>query len=240
MNQTENCGRRIMEANDARMARFWKNHSMHLHRQTQSLTSLLSFLRLQAPFPLLDSWSAAPDLLLHIANLIATVKPRVIVECGSGVSTLVMARTAELVSPGSRVVSIEHDPEFVQRTRVLIGLHKLTDIADIVHAPLTELELDGRATEWYLNEPFQDLREIDLLLVDGPPGSVGADVRYPAVPLLHDRLSRAAVVLLDDTARADEAAVADRWAAGYLSGFRRSDIALLRGLTQFERRAAGT
>jgi hypothetical protein len=58
-----------------------------------------------------------------------------------------------------------------------------------------------------------DLPEIDLLLVDGPPGSAGTQARYPALPVLSDRLADGAIVVLDDFSRADETTIVERWCA---------------------------
>jgi len=68
--------------------------------------------------------------------------------------------------------------------------------------------------------PWYDLDAVpegpfDLLLVDGPPASVGPEARYPAVPLLLDRLAKDALVVLDDTRRPDERAIGERWAAEF-------------------------
>src|SRR6185295_577572 len=55
------------------------------------------------------------------------------------------------------------------------------------------------------------IEPIDLLVVDGPPGDVGDLARYPALPLLHERLSDNAVILLDDASRRDMRLILDLW-----------------------------
>lgn len=205
------------------------------HRQTQSHVSLLNFLRLTAPFPVTDSYAAAPDLLLHLANTIAIEKPTLIVECGSGVSTLVMARTAQLLSRTTRIVALEHDPEYVDRSRQLLRMHDVQAFAEVRYAPLEPINIAEHATAWYGPDHLVDLERVDLLLVDGPPTTIGPFARYPAVPVLSQRLSGSAIVLLDDAARKDEAEIARRWQSDQLQIFERSDVALSRGLAQFTR-----
>ena len=56
-----------------------------------------------------------------------------------------------------------------------------------------------------------DLTEVGLLLVDGPPKATGPRPRYPAVPLLADRLSATCTILVDDVARAEDREVTDAW-----------------------------
>jgi predicted O-methyltransferase YrrM len=205
------------------------------HRQTQAHLSLLHFLKFVAPFPVTDSFVAAPDLLLHLASTVASERPQLIVECGSGVSTLVMARTAQLLSRTTRVVSLEHDPEYLKRSRKLLEMHDAQAFAEIRYAPLEPVDLQDHESAWYARDQLNDLENIDLLLIDGPPTAVGPSARFPAVPLLHERLSESATVLLDDAARKDEADVAQRWQTGQLLDFERTDLRLSRGLAQFSR-----
>ena len=53
--------------------------------------------------------------------------------------------------------------------------------------------------------------KIDMLVIDGPPVSVGPLARYPVGPNLFPRLSAGATVFLDDTEREDEKRIVERW-----------------------------
>ena len=64
-----------------------------------------------------------------------------------------------------------------------------------------------------------DTTPAGLLVVDGPPGTVRPMARYPALPVLLNRLAADATVVMDDARRPDEQAIAERWAAG-LPGWR--------------------
>jgi hypothetical protein len=46
-------------------------------------------------------------------------------------------------------------------------------------------------------------RKIDLLIIDGAPAKTHQLARYPALPVLHECLSRVCVVILDDHSRDD-------------------------------------
>ena len=67
--------------------------------------------------------------------------------------------------------------------------------------------------------PWYDLKELDpcarwdLVVVDGPPRTVGPEARYPALPVLASQLNDGAIILMDDANRADERAVLERWRA---------------------------
>src|SRR3712207_7775099 len=51
---------------------------------------------------------------------------------------------------------------------------------------------------WYSTSALADVDEINLLLVDGPPGNTSKLARYPAVPALRDKLGPGATVMLDE------------------------------------------
>lgn len=57
------------------------------------------------------------------------------------------------------------------------------------------------------------MAEVDLLLVDGPPGRTSKHARYPAVPALRDRLRPGATFMLDDCHRREEKETLHRWLA---------------------------
>ena len=81
-----------------------------------------------------------------------------------------------------------------------------------MHAPLVPCKVDGRDHAWYdLLALPPDAGPIDLLVVDGPPGAMQKQARYPAVPLLIDRMAPDAVIVMDDGARPDEQAAVAEW-----------------------------
>ena len=82
------------------------------------------------------------------------------------------------------------------------------------------MTIGGTEYQWYDPEIFTDISEIDLLVVDGPPEIVGSEARYPAVPLLEQRLAAKAMIVLDDAERNDEDRIAARWVAEF-SGLQR-------------------
>lgn len=74
---------------------------------------------------------------------------------------------------------------------------------------------------------MRDISNVDLLVIDGPPEATGNWARYPALPLLREKLRSGAVVVLDDTHRADERAILEAW-AHLGSGYEESDKGLSR------------
>jgi predicted O-methyltransferase YrrM len=152
---------------------------------------------------------AALDLLLAEVDR----GRRRIIECGSGVSTIALARA--LRKQAGRIGALEHDPGWAAFVVAWLEREGLDGIATVVEAPLRAhpLALDG--TEWYDQSALERLprSDIELLLVDGPPaGEPGLDrARYPALPVLSDRLAKDAIVVLDDVNRPGEAEVLAAW-----------------------------
>ena len=70
-----------------------------------------------------------------------------VVECGSGFSTLVLAR--QLRARGGRLISLEHDPVWADRVRGHLSAAGLAEVARVELAPLGPhpLALDG--LRWY-------------------------------------------------------------------------------------------
>lgn len=159
----------------------------------------------------LSRWAADPILVHNAVRLLADTRPRLVLECGSGSSTVVMARCLRALGRG-RIISLEHDPKYARRTADLLRLHGLEDVATVVTAPLTERDTNGQRVRWYGPQYEPLLRgPVDVLLVDGPPGSSGPRARYPAVPLLAPHLAPECWIMLDDGDRTDERAAASAW-----------------------------
>jgi predicted O-methyltransferase YrrM len=180
-----------------------KKSSMIAYRQTEAFIQLTQLLDFKAPIPSTRSWAASPDLLLTIAETITKYRPGLVVELGSGVSTLVAAK-----SGARKVISIDNSEEFGGKTVALIKNHKVRGV-EIRIAPLQPY-VNG--STWYDVSKIKDLKKIDLLIIDGPPGSKNPEARYPALAELKDKLSPKAVVIIDDVHREGERKLADDFA----------------------------
>jgi predicted O-methyltransferase YrrM len=180
-------------------------------RQVEALQNLYAIYSPDLPMPSTRGWAASPDLLLTLVDIVIREEPKLVVECGSGTSTLWFALTMQRFGIPGRIVSLEHDDTFAESTRNVLRMHTASAIADVRYAPLEDYELNGKTYPWYARRAWSDLKAIDLLFVDGPPADTGEHARYPAVPLLHDALSESATVILDDLIRTDEQQVVQQW-----------------------------
>jgi predicted O-methyltransferase YrrM len=63
--------------------------------------------------------------------------------------------------------------------------------------------------DWYEVSALEDIEKIDLLFIDGPPGSKNEKARHPVLSQCLSKLSPGAVIVLDDAGREGERELAD-------------------------------
>jgi predicted O-methyltransferase YrrM len=180
-----------------------KKQSMIAYRQTEAFIQLSNLMQFKSAIPPTRSWAASPDLLLLISEIVKKNKPALVVELGSGVSTLVCAK-----SGARKVISIDNSEQYGGKTRDLLKEHKVRGV-EIRIAPLRPY---ANGSEWYEVSLLKDLKKIDLLIVDGPPGSKNPEARYPALREFKDKLSAKAIVIIDDVNRDGERKLAEDFA----------------------------
>jgi predicted O-methyltransferase YrrM len=163
--------------------------------------------RLELPYdalPYLGSWKADTGLLKLVVDHVLAEKPKVVVEFGTGASTLVIARALQKAG-GGQLISFDQHGDFVEATRAWLEEFGLE--ADLRAAPLKPSP-EGWPGLWYDHGALP--RKIDMMLIDGPPWTVHPLVRGAAVSLF-DRIAPGGTVFLDDAARLGERVVARRW-----------------------------
>jgi len=117
------------------------DNANHHYQQIESLFSIFSVIKPHMPFPDIRGWTASPDFLKKISEIILINKPELVVEASSGVSTLIIAYCLKHIGKG-KVISLENDLKFAETTRDMISAHGLFDFATVVHAPLKEIEIN--------------------------------------------------------------------------------------------------
>jgi predicted O-methyltransferase YrrM len=192
-----------------------KNEIKQTFRQLEALQNLSAVLPASDVLPATRGWAASPDLLLVLVDLIITERPSLVVECGSGASTLWLALAMRRFKIDGRIIALDHDPVFGGKTREFLARHDVRDLAEVRDAPLESFSLNGETYSWYASRAWEDLTGIDLLFVDGPPATTGPRARYPALPLLSGSLSPAATAVLDDLVVPDMQEVLRLWLDAY-------------------------
>ncbi|SDT37333.1 Methyltransferase domain-containing protein [Friedmanniella luteola] len=181
--------------------------------ENDALINLHRLVEVHHELPPAGGFAASPRTLLRLFSAASEVPAdRLVVECGSGTSTVWLAE-ARRQAGGGHVVALEHDEGYAERTREAVRRSGLSAWVDVRWAPLEPVEIDGSSYRWYARSTWEDLAGIGLLFVDGPPGSVGPRSRHPAFPLLAARLADGATVALDDVQRPAERAIGQSWLA---------------------------
>lgn len=140
-------------------------------------------------------YSADIDFLMQSARLARATKGNIL-ECGSGVSTFLLAC---LKIP---VYTLEHDPEWARFCATSIRGSGLD--ANVIHAPLISYGVH----DWYRLPT--DLPPISLVLCDGPPGTTRGG-RGGLIPAVKHLLTPGCTILMDDVDRPEEHALAEQW-----------------------------
>lgn len=151
-----------------------------------------------------QAWDAKTDYLDEITKRAATTAGPIL-ECGSGLTTLVMGHLA-----GRRKVetwSLEHNSGWYQRVSDAIERHHVPGV-NLCFAPLRQYS----EFNWY-DPPLDKMpAKFGLVICDGPP-DLAHGGRYGLFPVLRDRLERGAVVLFDDAREPGQPEVLRRWEA---------------------------
>ncbi len=177
-------------------------------KQVESLIAIYKDLDFNKSIPMTRGWVASPDFLRYVYEGIAECRPTTVVECSSGVSTVIIAKALKLQGFG-HVYSLESDEHYAKKTRDLLAKYELSDWATVIYAPLKSINLQGQAYQWYDAKELE-VEQIDMMVIDGPYGGICNMARYPAVQLF-PRLSASARVYVDDYRRKDEKAMVEQW-----------------------------
>ena len=188
-------------------------NSFHSELVVLSYQLLEKMLGFEKALPVTEHWSAAPDFLKIISDYCLEKKPQVIVECSSGTSSLVLSQCCKLNRTGY-VYSLENGEKFVTQTSQQLDDFSLSEYCDVIHAQLQDVQLNSDSFQWYALNDFPNV-EIDMLVIDGPPGFLQKHSRYPALPMLNERLAEHCAIFLDDAARDDEQELVRRWLKAY-------------------------
>lgn len=170
--------------------------------------SLEALLDLRRPLPAMSGYGMAGSTALFVASAVLGARPRVVVEFGSGISTVLIAKALERNGEG-RLVSIDHSGGYLEQTRALLEAEGVAHRVELRVGPLRPWR--GGGSPWYDAAVLEGIEQADLVLVDGPPASSGRLARYPAGPEMAGLLRRGGLLLLDDVNRAAESRIARLW-----------------------------
>lgn len=99
----------------------------------------------------------------------------------------------------------------MKKTKKLLELNNLIDICKLIYSPLDEIYINGKKWLWYNTNFINNIDKIDILIIDGPPGYINKMSRFPALPLLINKLNTNCIVFFDDALREDEKKIIEKW-----------------------------
>lgn len=180
------------------------------YKQIEALLSIHSVIKPHTPLPQLRDSAISPDMANIIIQQVLNNKYKTILECGSGVSTILISYCLKKLGQG-HLWSIDHEEKYASITKQNLKSHNLEEFATVIHTPLKNITIKNKTWQWYDVGHLKDINEVDLLIIDGPPRTIDLMIRYPAMPLLFNSLSKHALIILDDASRQAEKDIVEKW-----------------------------
>jgi hypothetical protein len=150
-----------------------------------------------------NPWSAQEEYIQAFLRS-ARSAPGPILECGSGLSTILLGAVAQRT--GNRVWCLEHDRDWSLKLRRSLDRYLIGSVEICLSAIV-----DYGSYSWYA-PPLGELpNDFALAVCDGPPGTTPGG-RYGFLPVMGSRCRPGCEILLDDANRLSEQEVLERWA----------------------------
>ena len=195
-------------------------------KQIESFVSLQYYLA-HGMQPLnFHGWPISQDIALFLIQKIERNRYDLIIEFGSGTSTVLFAQALKSLEAagaqpsGRKIVTFEHNEKYFGQTLQTLTSQNLDKYVELVHAPLVKYTYEENEFMYYdcgqkfeaLKAESQQSKPSILLFVDGPPGATGPLARFPGLPHLLQQFSDHKIdLVLDDYYRADEKAIVEKW-----------------------------
>lgn len=201
-----------------------KRECNNVIKQMEAYMKIQSFLQDAPITPTMHGWPISADFAVYLIKLVSQKHYDLIVEFGSGTSTVLMAQALakrQAKASSSYQIAFEHEEKFCKQTTMLLNDANISLTA--VHISANKLENYTDETGDYLfyntssllsslPPKFTDKKLNVFVLVDGPPEAIGKNCRYPALPVIAEYFRNADIdVLLDDYNRVSERETAILW-----------------------------
>jgi hypothetical protein len=151
-----------------------------------------------------SDWSINQMLAIELATYLDRVRPRRILEVGSGYSTAILAAYA--THHDADVVTLEHDARYFRSTRRALRQLGIDRRLDLRLAPLSLQWFGDHGPYWWYGVELID--DFDFVFIDGPPKVLG---RRGAFFALQGHLRPGWRVWVDDGSRRHERRCVKLW-----------------------------
>ena len=203
-----------------------KSEMLNAAQQLEAFMGVQNYLNHGEHLPGMHGWPISPDFALYLVELIDGNDYDLILEFGSGTSTVVIAKALARIArqqhgkPSTVQVAFEHLEQYHAQTQANLQHAGLLEAVQLELAPLADFKaLNGSTYSYYschaalhklAGQLSSDIKI--LIIVDGPPASTGKHARYPAVPSVLAGFKGAHIdILLDDYIREDEKEIVQLW-----------------------------
>lgn len=180
---------------------------IHDTNQVEALLWLYSRFTPSVNLPAMREVAGSPDFLKVLVEYFYSHQPKVIVEAGSGVSSIILSEVLKKEGSTAKHYALDHLEQYANLTREKV----LNPHSEVLFAPLKDYQIGGKSWKWYDVSVLEKVDKIDMLVIDGPTEDIQSLARYPALPLLKAKLSDKAIIILDDTNRKDEQRIIQLW-----------------------------
>ncbi|MDT0645316.1 class I SAM-dependent methyltransferase [Zunongwangia sp. F260] len=160
------------------------------------------------PYLPFNGGALRPTGIVYILNEILINKRSSVLEFGSGITTILIARMIKKNKLNIVYKSVEHNLEWKNYLHNKLQEEGLLDQVELIYADLKKVAKDNE-TIWYDCDHLNNVLEnifFDLIIVDGPPANY-PEIRYarlPVVDFIKYKLKSNYCIFIDDAHRDGE------------------------------------
>lgn len=171
--------------------------------------TILQPLLIDLPYIPINGGALRPICIAYILNEIIINERKSILEFGSGLSTIIMARLISKNNIKTKIITVEHNEKWATIIEQYLGNENLLQYVTIIRADLKEIETSFGVVNWYDYNKISAIIEgekFDLIVVDGPPAN-SEKIKYSRLPAfvnLKNNFAENYCFILDDANRKGE------------------------------------
>jgi predicted O-methyltransferase YrrM len=161
-----------------------------------------------------------------IINDIAINNRKHIIEFGSGISTIIIARFLKREKKIAHIYSVDNNLNWHNSLLQIIKEEELTEYITLLHAELCDSNISLNKLLWFNTKIIQDSignNLFDMIIIDGPEAHNQelALARYPALIFIYGYLNKNYSIFLDDANRVGEMKIIKLWEKAYKIQFKK-------------------
>lgn len=171
--------------------------------------SILQPLLTNLPYLPFNGGALRPFCMAYILNEIIINQRKEILEFGSGLSTIIIARLIKKNELSTKLISIEHNKKWAKILQDYLANENLLPFVKIVISDLKETKTPLGLVNWYDYDKISSEiteRKFDCMIIDGPPANEESIQysRFPSLLKFQANLADDFCMMLDDSNRKGE------------------------------------